>query len=662
MSPCRTNRRPGSTEQSMGGKENIKPKDNNEYSFVYYCYLVYVILAIAVIVAIVRIWFDPSLVSDKAHSALPEKEAVMPERGSIYASDGRLLAMSIPKYKFTMDTQVRLEYYRSYSNREEGRALEEKWMKNLDTLCMELSAFIGDKSAETYRNEIRKRRYGKYKDSRDYRLGNIFDYDQRQTIRQFHLFKDGVFVGGLKEDKKTVRQYPFGDLALRTIGFVDDRKLQDEKNVIKSLGIEGDFNDELSGIPGYRWVRKADDSKMRIPDYSKRSKDPENGHDIRTTLDIDIQDIADKALRRQIQAADAGGNRIEGGCVIVMDVHSGALRAMVNLRKGKDGQLRETENYATERAAEPGSVMKAATLMTLLEDKKIGLHETIPTNGGVFGRYEADRYIKNYEKETGRRRISVKRAFEISSNYAFRFLADSFYAAKPADMLGRLSKYHLDSCWSFDLSRFASPVVPDKDRATPAALVSAAVGYSVQETPLHIATFYNAIANKGKMMRPYLVEQTEYRGSVRKKGGMRILEEAVCSMETADSLASAMRGVVTEGTAKTAFRNSPLPVAGKTGTARVALGLNERAHRSNAYLTADGKMKYTATFAGFFPYGDPKYTAVCVIYTNLGTTVYGSGIPAGTVSDIVRGIYVLDESFGPTLGRKDAKKKEKDEI
>ena len=298
--------------------------------------------------------------------------------------------------------------------------------------------------------------------------------------------------------------------------------------------------------------------------------------------------------------------------------------------------------------------------MSLLEDGKVTLQSKIPTNHGIFrvGRtaFPQDSYITTHEAQTGLDSITVLRGFEISSNYVFRRLAIEHYGNRPQTMLDKLYSYKLGEAWDFDLDRFPAPTLPRPDNRGNVSLSdlgSVAIGYSVSETPLHVATFYNAIANKGKMMKPYLVESIENHGSVKEKRGQSVLGGLICTRETADTLAYALRHVVLNGTARAAVGGAKMPVAGKTGTARIVLEPEERMGSRNPYEDALGHRKYQATFVGFFPADAPKYTAIVVAYTRVGGgLLYGSGIPAKTFRDIVDHIYAIDMDYGEVLQAK----------
>ena len=635
-----------------------KKKGDRVVRTVYLLYLGYILGAILLVLRIaqLQLTYQPNeKIADLFHPR-NIKQNLDPERGSILAWDGRLIAMSTPMYQVYMDCAVLKRDYRDMKDKEKGQRLEALWRAKADTLAAGLHEIYGDRTTAEYRNLILG---GRDADRRYVRIGYQIDHGTLQKVKALPLFREGPNSGGMMTEKIDTRQYPYESLARRTVGYVKDNSRTGAEG-ITNVGIEGRFDYVLHGKEGYKWMKYTDGREL-IQNYDSVYVAPVDGFDVRTTIDIDIQDIADRSLRYRIDEFDPTGRAVEGGCVIVLDVKTGAIRAMVNLLRDPDnGRLGETINFAVERAGEPGSVFKASTLMSLLEDGKVTLQSKIPTNHGIFrvGRtaFPQDSYITTHEAQTGLDSITVLRGFEISSNYVFRRLAIEHYGNRPQTMLDKLYSYKLGEAWDFDLDRFPAPTLPRPDNRGNVSLSdlgSVAIGYSVSETPLHVATFYNAIANKGKMMKPYLVESIENHGSVKEKRGQSVLGGLICTRETADTLAYALRHVVLNGTARAAVGGAKMPVAGKTGTARIVLEPEERMGSRNPYEDALGHRKYQATFVGFFPADAPKYTAIVVAYTRVGGgLLYGSGIPAKTFRDIVDHIYAIDMDYGEVLQAK----------
>ena len=618
-------------------------------------YIIFWLVGFVIIGRIVwlkKVWHpDPSIAAYiKPHDV---KEVIDPGRGAIMARDGRLLAMSTPMYQIYMDCTVQKEAYQREKEKvskyneqalakgkplKELRDREAEWVDKAKALAVGLSEIYGG-TPKSWIDLITSNRAkgGKY-----VKIGGKIGHETLQKVKALPLFEEGQYKSGLIIKKFDTRQYPYGELARRTIGYV---KTNTKEPV--SLGIEGKFNYELHGKEGYEWMKLTDKHK-RIRNWDSTFVKAVDGRDVRTTLDVDIQDIADQALRRQI----ADNPKIEGGCVVVMDVKTGGIRAMVNLlRDSTSGKLHESINFAIGRAGEPGSVFKTTTLMSLLEDGKVTLETTIPTNHGDVKGFSRDDHIVDYERENKTNRISVLHGFEISSNYVFRRLAIDGYGKAPKQMMDKLYLYKLGEAYDFDLDGLATPSLPSPDSKSWSGtdLGSVAIGYSVAETPLHIVTFYNAIANKGRMMKPYLVESVEENGRVIKKYGESVLNGAICSPSTADTLTRALRRVTEEGTGKRRLSGAKCPIAGKTGTARIVLD-PKKVKRRTAYEDFQGRKQYQATFVGFFPADAPKYSAIVVIYSKLDREIfYGGTTPAMTFREIVDKIYAIDPDGGQTL-------------
>lgn len=610
-------------------------KDRNTTGLmVYVVYLVSVFLGILIIAQIVRIQLFFRLDSGLKEYFLPRNSKVLlePTRGAIIARDGRLLALSTPMYQVYMDCAVQKG---SLNEKQEA-----EWMAKARELSGGLAAIYNDRSAGEYYELIRTGR----RDNRRYvKIGSAINHETLQKVKNLPLFSEGANKGGFLYEKKDSRQYPYGTLARRTIGYVRDNS--DGNNL---LGLEGKFNFQLHGREGYEWM-KTTDNRRRIHNYDSSYVKAEDGYDIRTTLDIDIQDISDRALRKQIE----DNPKIEGGCVIVMDVKTGGIRAMVNLLRDSDGVLGESYNLAIGRTGEPGSVFKTSTLMSLLEDGRIRLGDEIPTNHGDLKGFSRDQHIADYEREEKTDRISVQHGFDISSNYVFRKLAIDNYGSNPKKMIDKLYMYKLGEAYDFDLEGFKAPSIPDPGSKNWSGtdLGSVAIGYSVSETPLHMVTFYNAVANKGKMMKPYLVESIEKNGSVKEKRGRQVLNSSICSKATADTLTKALMSVVSTGTGRRRLGGARCTIAGKTGTARIVLDPKYTQKSRNPYQDEFGRRQYQATFVGFFPAEDPQYTAIVVVYSNLDReTFYGGTLPALAFREMVDNIYALDERNGEVLG------------
>lgn len=566
-----------------------------------------------------------------------------PERGTIMDCNGKLLAISTPMYNINMDCTVRKDEFALAKTAQKRDSLEKDWKRKAKLLSQELPKVLAKdgKDAGYYYNLIISHRDSNLPGRKNVPITKNIDHQTYLKLKELPLFNEGQYKSGMIKTEIETRQYPYGKLAGRVIGDVRINKEFPEES--RFLGIEGQYDYILRGKDGSQWLKRTD--RGLIVDQDSAIVAVQHGQDIRTTINIDIQDIADRALRKHI----AEDERIEGGCVVVMDVQTGAVRAMVNLQKNSKDVLGENYNMAIGRPGEPGSIFKAATLATLLEDGYVTLETKIPTNHGKMddlSKVRDDQYIKDYEKKHNTDHISVLEGFKISSNYVFRRLVVDNYQDAPQDFINRLYDYRLNESYSFDLTEKGATDSRIQLSDSKYYLASAAIGYSIMETPLNMVTFYNAIANNGKLMKPYLIESFETNGRVDMKFNPEVLNGSIMSKATADTLTRALKMVTLEGTA-TKLKNAKCQVAGKTGTARTVLSPDENPSKGDAYVSVDGKRKYQATFVGFFPADEPKYTAIVVVYTKptIGS-VYGGVIPAMTFREIVDNLWSLDSTWG----------------
>lgn len=627
-------------------KKNADRENKRASDVLTFFHAVFLALAIAsvVMIAITQYIWEPDPKYLSYFHPFKKKMDINPDRGSILDHNGKLLAMSTPMYDIHMDCYVMKAKHDN--DKEKGKENEDKWIDKAYKLAERLPEVLKEegKDEEYYRNLIIE---GRAKKRQYVSIAKNIDHGTLLKLQKLPLFNEEQTKGGLIVEKKETRQYPYGNLAGRVIGYV---KNNDDTAKIH-MGIEGKYDYILHGKKGAEW-KKITDNKAIIKDVDSNIVAVEHGLDVRTTLDIDLQDIADRALRRNI----AEETDIVGGCVAILEVETGAVRAMVNLKKDKNGNFRETFNYATGRPAEPGSVFKAVTLTTLLEDGKVQLEDRLKTNHGIMSdmpEFKPDTYITSYERKNQTSEIPVIDGFKISSNYVFRRLVKDHYGDDPERFIDRLHAYNFGEAYEFDLTEpgVARPMIPDptSSRWTMYDLANVAIGYSSRVTPLQVATFYNAIANDGKMMKPYVVESIEDNGKVLQEFKPVILNGAICSKATADTLTRALKMVTLEGTASR-LKNAKCIVAGKTGTSRIHLDDNERAGSRDPYEDINGRKKHQATFVGFFPADQPKYTAIVVVYTGLiSHNVYGGSIPALTFKDIADELWAYSPDWGEGL-------------
>lgn len=626
------------------GQSTGKKREMDRISMIL-LFIYIVVLLISALIVVKLIYIQKSWEPDKsiAKYFLPpaEKYTIAPDRGAIIGCGGEILAMSTPMYELRMDCTVRKEYFQKKMRKNPtGDNLEQQWQDKAKAFSEGFAKEMNMDASAIFKSIMDGRRKG----NKYLRLGTDIDRGTLLKLESLPLMEEGRYKSGIIVEKHDSRKYPYGTLARRTIGYVKDNSSQKEDEKGRShIGIEGKYDYVLHGKEGEIWL-KPTDNKEKIQNYDSTYVKPVDGLDVRTTLDITLQDIVDKAMRKQMSA----NPKIEDGCAVFMDVRTGAIRAMVNLTKSpKDSSLNEVYNMAIGYGANPGSVFKTTTLMTALEDGYIkSLDDEIPTNEGKLPGYPQDDHVKNLVK------ISILHGFEISSNYVFRYLATNNYSDDPKRFMDKLYMYKLGQAFDFDLEGLREPVLPSPDSKSWSStdLGSVAIGYSVRETPLHTLTFYNAIANKGRMMKPYLVESIEKDGVVKTKKGPSVLNASICSRATADTLLRALKAVTSEGTAYR-LKGAKLTVAGKTGTARQSLSKEEiekygRDPKDNTQ-TADGSYHNLATFVGFFPADNPKYSAIiCMNSSLIRGSLYGGVGPASAMREIVDAIYTLDPEWG----------------
>jgi cell division protein FtsI (penicillin-binding protein 3) len=623
-------------------------------------YMVFLIVSVAIFVKTVIIQVKP-LVKEEYEQYFHPKEVkkdIVPVRGRILTCDGRPLAITVPYYDIYMDCTVRKQEFKEMDEKEteQRRAAEAKgkpittprkdagakaealWQSKADSLSQKLAGLLGNHTAAEYRKLILDGREGWHKaDGRWVGETNLLimknvDRQTLLTLKTFPLFNEHSYRGGLKVVEHDERIYPYDTLARRTIGTMKDNSQR---------GLEYSFDKFLHGKDGYEELRISEHNQY-VHDYAKKWEPAEDGLDVRTTLNIDFQGIADRALRRQIDQ-DPG---IRGGIAVILEVETGAVRAMVNLVRDTipGSPLRERDNLVIRQRGEQGSVMKTVTLTSLIEDGLVSLDQRIATNNG---RIPGVPSIPVDDHVRGMRDISIIHGLEISSNYVFARLAQLYYSDNPQRYYDHLFAYGLGTAFDFDIEGLAKPEVhtPGSKLYSGSTLLTNAYGYGLSITPLHLAMFYNAIANKGRMMKPYLVEDLEKDGRVVKKYGPAFMNN-ICSAATADTVTRALRAVVTHGTGATHLSKAKLHIAGKTGTARAVLMRDENPNPKDPYVDKYGRHKFQGTFVGFFPAEQPKYTLLITVYSYPShANYYGGDKPARAYREIVDQIYAIDEGW-----------------
>ncbi len=538
----------------------------------------------------------------KADELMLKYITIESNRGDIYASGGkRLLATSVPFYEIRMDLKT--------------NAMEDKvFTSGVDSLSLCLSNLFRDKSKAAYKRELMQaRRDGK----RYYLIRRQVSYKQLQELKHFPIFRLGRYKGGLINIQSNRRVLPHQLLAARTIGYLSK---SESGNIV---GIEGAYDHYLSGVQGVRLVQKTA-GNLWIPLRDANEVDPENGYDVVTTIDVDIQDVAEYALLKQLSRHQA-----HHGCAVLMEVETGNIRAIANLTRDENGRYTEAYNYAIAESTEPGSTFKLATLMAAIEDGFVEPDDTIDTGTGSIRYY--DKVIRDTRKG-GYGRISVKEAFEVSSNVALSKIIYENYRGKEEAFVERLYRMHLNEPLGIEIRGEGEPLIryPGDEYWSGITLPMMSHGYEVRMTPLQVLTFYNAVANDGRMVGPRIVERILNYGKTVKEFDIRLIDPSICSRQTLSTMKTMLEGVVENGTAKN-LSNENFHIAGKTGTVQIA---NEKYG-----YRIDSKVSYQASFVGYFPAEKPKYSCIVVVNSPTNAVYYGNLVAGPVFREIANKVY-----------------------
>jgi cell division protein FtsI (penicillin-binding protein 3) len=535
--------------------------------------------------------------SDSLHQKLDEIEA---ERGTIYSEDGQMLSTSIPQFDIYIDFRVE-------SLRQKNGQL---FRTGIDSLSECLANLFKDQSAGQYKAMLQQA----YKDEEGYfSLKKKISFREYEALRTFPIFKLGRYKSGLIANEKTIRLNPYQMLAFRTIGLARDSN---------KVGLEMAYDSLLRGRNGKQFVRKIAGGAS-VPVDDTYEIEPETGKDIVSTIDVFIQDVAENALMKMMIQ-----NEAQTGCVIVMETKTGKIKAIANLGKTASGNYWENYNYAIT-PTEPGSTFKLVTMLSLLEDKKISLNHIVDVQHGIW--QTAGQTVRDDDDTRDKTTITVKQAFEVSSNVGMAKIATMGYASNPQQYMGHLKKLRMDTLTGIDLTGEKKPVIirPGSKLWGPTTLPWMAFGYNVQVSPLQTITLYNAVANNGKMMRPYLVSAIKDEGQLIKTIDPYLVDEKICSDETLRQIQECLEGVCTEGTARKLFANSAYKVAGKTGTALVANGNRGYADQI-----------FQSSFVGYFPVEAPQYTiAVVVVNKAHAVNHFGASVAGPVFKEIADRLY-----------------------
>ncbi|MGZ3837072.1 MAG: penicillin-binding transpeptidase domain-containing protein [Flavisolibacter sp.] len=537
--------------------------------------------------------------SDSMHQKYVEMDA---ERGTIYSEDGQMLSTSVPYFDVYMD-------FGADGLREKNG---KRFKENIDSFSLALASFFKDKGAAAYKRDLKLAYHAK---DRYYLLQKGLSFEQFKTFRDFPLVRLGRNKSGIISEVKSRRLNPFGLLAKRTIGLSRDNA--------QNVGLERTFDTLLKGTTGRRLVRFiAGGAPVPVEGYEI---DPENGKDVITTLDIQIQDIVESALMKALVSSES-----QYGTCLVMETKTGKIKAIANLGRDSKGNYNENLNYALQ-STEPGSTIKLATLLAVLDHGSSTINDLVEV-GSTGSEFVGVRNVNDAEPQP-KPVETLKECFAHSSNVGMSKVAYKAFANEPEVYKSYLHKFQLDKKTGIDLLGEGAPVLPRLKRNKEGlhAMITASFGYAIQVSPLQTLMLYNAIANEGKMMKPYLVNSIRNNGVTVKAFEPVVLDEAIARPAVVRAAKLCMEAVTSIGTAKEVFQDSPFPVAGKTGTAHVAGG---------EIKYYDGV--YQASFVGYFPADKPEYTCLVVIKTKPHAPVHYGGPLAGPVfKEIANKLYAM---------------------
>ncbi|PZR40404.1 MAG: cell division protein [Azospira oryzae] len=533
-------------------------------------------------------------------------KTVKATRGNIYSDNGSLLVTSLPFYKVAIDPTL---------------AKEDVFKKGIDSLAMLLSRYYKDKSTVEYRRMLLDARASR----KQYVIINRkqINYQTKKEMSSWPIFREGRYKGGVIFEKHDVRYRPFSNLSRRTVGYVNENGV--------GVGLEYSFNDVLGGQNGEALFQKIAGGVWK-PVFDGNNTKAIDGLDIQTTLDINLQDVAETSLYRHMEQHDA-----DEGTVVVMEVKTGHIKAISNLTRDGKGNYQEKYNIAVAGSIEPGSTFKAVTMIALLEETNIALTDNIETGNGLYNFY--NRTVKDHDIG-GYGTVSIQRAFEVSSNVAMAKLTDKYFGTKPEKFLKYVDDLKLSKPLGIQIAGETYPKItrPTDKSWSGITLPWMSYGYGFEISPLHTLTLYNAIANDGKMVKPIFVTSVNRADDKQKEFEPEVLNSKICSNKTLAQMKILLEAVVENGTAKS-LKGTHYRIAGKTGTSQIL----EDGHYTKKYVTS---------FVGYFPAHAPKYSIIVLMKNPKGIFQYGSSVAGPVFKEIADNIYSRDLNLHTAMEKK----------
>jgi cell division protein FtsI (penicillin-binding protein 3) len=573
-------------------------------------FLVVALFAMAIIGKIAHIQFNEG----EHWTAMAEEAGIRymkvgASRGSIFSDNGSLMATSLPFYRLAIDATI---------------SSDEKWRSGLDSLSLLLSRHFRDESQASYKRKLQNART----QGKQYIAINSksIDFQAKKKMSDWPIIRDGRMRGGVIFEKVDVRYRPFNQLAMRTVGYTDDTG-----NGV--VGLEYSFNDQLAGREGEALFQRISGGTWK-PLFDGNDIEPEDGLDIITTIDVNLQDVAEQALLSSLSKHEA-----EYGSVVLMEVSTGAIKAMANLSRDANGNYGERYNYAVQGTMEPGSTFKLISLLALLDDAKLSLNDTVDTKNGAHRFY--DRIMRD-SNEGGYGIITLKEVFQNSSNVGFSKLIQRHFGANPKNFIKYIEKFHLHEPIGFQLKGEGIPYVKTPGTAEwyGTTLPWMSIGYELKLSPLQMLSAYNAVANNGVLVKPYLVSEIRRGSEIEQKYSVEVIENSVASDRTIKALREAMEGVVEEGTA-TNLKGAHFKIAGKTGTAQIAF--DQSGYRQG------NKITYQSSFAGYFPAEDPRYSCIVVVGAPSTSSYYGNVVAGPVFREIADMVFTGNNEFHKSM-------------
>ena len=530
-------------------------------------------------------------------------------RGNILSDDGTLLAVSVPTFELHLDLNA-------------DSLTDEVFKNGVDSLAICLASLYKDKSPVQIKDKLWEARRNL---ERYYLIKRDVTYPELKRIRTFPIFRRGKYKGGLIVIPQWERQLPYKSLARRIIGY--EKGEADNKVYV---GLEGKFSKELEGVGGSRLMRRAGGSNWMPVDIDTQIE-PQNGLDIVTTIDIELQDMAESALKRELIADSA-----DHGCLIVMEVKTGYVKAMVNLGRTKKGTYEEVFNYSIGESNEPGSTFKLASFLVALDDGKVELNTEIPIGNGTV--YFSGHKIED-SHNMGAGTLTAQQVFEKSSNVGTAKMIYGIYSSEPQKFIDGLYRLGLNRPLDLQIDGERPPYIKNtKSRYwSDLSLPWIAYGYEVALAPIHLITLYNAIANNGAMVKPLFVMEILKNGQVVSKFDPVVINPQIVSPSTVQKAKIMMEGVVLHGTG-TAINSPYYRIAGKTGTAQLA-------QNNRGYNQGTKNVRYKGSFVGFFPVDDPRFTMMVVIVDPRKGRYYGASVAAPVFRQIADRLYAKQEDI-----------------